>query len=151
MPFQKAEITSADQLPVGEKIIEYEACKASCAYFLNNYAFINDPVQGKIPFKLWPIHLDILDIVLANQRVITLKARQVGVSWLFAGYSLWRAQFHDGANVLMLSKREDESRSLLDKSFYIYQNLPLFLRKKLLKRNESVLAFQDTDIPGVAS
>jgi hypothetical protein len=151
MPFVKAELTTADNLTVQEKIVEYEACKSSCAYFLNKYGFISDPVKGKISFKLWPVHLDLLDIVLNNQRIIVLKARQVGVSWLFAGYSLWRATFFDGANVLMLSKREDESRALLDKSFYIYQNLPLFLRKKLLKRNESSLLFQDINTPGVAS
>jgi hypothetical protein len=151
VPFVKAELTSADQLSVHDKLVEYEACKSSCAYFLNNYGFINDPGLGKIQFKLWPVHLDLLDIVLTNQRIIVLKARQVGVSWLFAGYALWRASFFDGANVLMLSKREDESRALLDKSFYIYQNLPLFLRKKLLKKNESNLLFQDVNIPGVAS
>lgn len=151
MPFTKAEITSADQLSVEEKITEYEACKISCAYFLDRYAFISDPQLGKIPFKLWPVHLDLLDIILHNQRLCILKARQVGVSWLMAGYALWRATFHDGANVLMLSKREDESRALLDKSFYIYQNLPLFLRKKLFKKNESVLSFQDQNTPGVAS
>lgn len=151
MPYRVAEPLSADGQPLDEKLIELAACKADCAYFLNNYACISDPILGKIPFKLWPVHLDILEIILSNKRIVILKARQVGVSWLMAGYALWRASFYDGANVLMLSKREDEARSLLDKSFYIYQNLPLFLRKRLFKKNESVFLFSDAGTPGVAS
>lgn len=153
MPFTKSVVipTIADSLPPDEKKIEVLACEKSCAYFLNNYGIINDPNLGKIPFKLWPVHLQLLEIIENNNRIIVLKARQVGISWLLAGYSLWRASFHSGANILMLSKREDEAKKLLNKSHFMYQNLPIFLRKKQFKKNESEFLFCESNSPQVAS
>jgi hypothetical protein len=149
MPFQKQSLppTIADSLPEAEKRIEAVACQQSCMYFLANYAYIQDPLLGKIRFDPWPVHQELINLITNNHRLVVLKARQVGVSWLIAGYALWRASFYDGTNVLMLSKREDEARKLLGKSFYIYQNLPLFLRRKQLKKNESEFIFADPQIP----
>src|SRR6516225_9161514 len=111
--------TDADNLSPGEKAIEAVACQQSIHYFVQRYVYLNDPLKGRTKFEMWPVHNELLDIVLANKRIITLKARQVGVSWLAASYALWRASFFDCANVLMLSKSEDEARALLAKSFYI--------------------------------
>jgi hypothetical protein len=141
----------ADNLSRQEKAVEAVACQQSVHYFVQKYVWINDPNKGRTKFNMWPVHNELLDILLANKRIITLKARQVGVSWLAASYALWRASFFDGANVLMLSKREDEARALLAKSFYIYQNLPIFLRRKVHKHNETEFSFQDSKTPGVAS
>jgi hypothetical protein len=140
-----------DNLLPTEKKIEALACQQSVHYFVQRYVWISDPNKGRVKFEMWPVHNELLDIVTTNQRIITLKARQVGVSWLAAAYALWRASFFDGANVLMLSKREDEARALLAKSFYIYQNLPIFLRRKVHKHNETEFSFTDPKIPGVAS
>jgi len=143
--------TEADNLSAQEKQIEALACQQSIHYFVQRYVYINDPLKGRTKFEMWPVHNELLDIVLANKRIITLKARQVGVSWLAAAYAVWRASFFDGSNVLMLSKREDEARALLAKSFYVYQNLPIFLRRKVHKHNETEFSFQDNKTPGVAS
>lgn len=141
----------ADRLSSSEKAIEAVACKESIHYFVAKYVYINDPIKGRTKFDMWPVHNELLDILLDNKRIITLKARQVGVSWLAASYALWRASFFDGATILMLSKREDEARALLAKSFYVYQNLPVFLRRKVHKHNETEFSFQDGRTPGVAS
>lgn len=134
-----------------DKRVEVLACQQSIHYFIGEYVFINDPLEGRIKFEMWDVHNQILDVIVENNRIIILKARQVGVSWLAAAYALWRTTFSDGANVLMLSKREDEARALLAKSYYIYQNLPLFLRRKMFKKNETELSFLDNKIQGVAS
>lgn len=75
----------------------------------------------------------------AERAVIILKARQLGVSWLVAGYALWMITFHDNANVLLLSKREDEAQKLLDKLKFMYDRLPDFLRAPEFARNNSTL------------
>lgn len=121
--------------------IEYAACQESPAYFLANYAQISDPQLGVTPFALWPFQVDLLDTWQANQRVVVLKARQLGVSWLVAGYALWTALFHEAANVLMISKRLDEAVALLDKCEFIYDRLPQWLQASIAKKNETVLAF----------
>ncbi len=139
------------ELTAAQKRIEAIACAKSVHYFIQEYVWLNDPLKGRTKFEMWDVHNQILDAIVEFNRIVILKARQVGVSWLAAAYALWRTTFHDGANVLMISKREDESRALLAKSYYIYQNLPLFLRRKMFKKNETELSFQDTQIQGVAS
>jgi hypothetical protein len=143
--------TAADSLPNDEKLVEAAACSESFEYFLANYVYILDPEFGKIKFEMWPVHSELAGFIIACDRIIILKARQLGVSWLLAAYALWKASFKDGANVLMLSKREDEAKSLLGKSFFIYQNLPLFLRRKIHKHNETEISFEDNITPDVAS
>ena len=134
---------STRQLSERDKLaLEYAACQEVPAYFLSQYAQIGDPQGGVLPFALWPFQRDLLETFETKQRVIVLKARQLGVSWLVAGYALWSALFHDGANVLMLSKRQDEATGLLDKAAYIYDRLPPYLQAKLGKANETVLQFK---------
>ena len=154
MPFPKRDSskpTAADALPDDDKLVEAHACADSFEYFLANYVYILDPALGKIRFDMWPVHYELAGFIITCDRIIILKARQLGVSWLLAAYALWKTSFKDGSNVLMLSKREDEARSLLGKSFFIYQNIPLFLRRKIHKHNETELSFADNDTPGVAS
>lgn len=121
--------------------IEYAACQRSAAYFLDRYGYISDPQAGVLPFRLWPFQQDLLNQMASQQRVVVLKARQLGVSWLLAGYGLWMAAYHDGATVLMLSKRLDEAVTLLDKCEFLYQQLPAFLRPAVGKQNETTLQF----------
>lgn len=120
---------------------EYARCQALPAHFLDHHARISDPQQGIVPFRLWPFQRELLDVLEGQQRIIVLKARQLGVSWLLAGYALWTAAYRDGANVLMLSKRQDEAVSLLDKAEHIYTHLPAWLQPSVGKRNETTLQF----------
>ena len=85
---------------------------------------IKDDLEGVIKFQPWPHLLECLEIFLTHKEVIILKARQIGMSWLVAGYGLWRALFYEGSRVLMLSQGQDEAAALLDKSRFIYMHLP---------------------------
>lgn len=133
-----------------DKLVEAQSSADSFEYFLANYVNILDPELGKIRFEMWPVHYQLAGFIVSCDRIIILKARQLGVSWLLASYALWKTSFKDGSNVLMLSKREDEARALLAKSFFVYQNLPLFLRRKIHKHNETELSFTSNDTPDVA-
>src|SRR6266540_4231305 len=56
---------------------------------------------------------------------------------------LCAAKFHDGANVLMLSKRQDEASALLVKARFLERSLPDWLRTAAGKSNDSTLEFAD--------
>jgi len=58
-----------------------------------------------------------------------------------AGYSLWRALFQEGANILMLSKGENEASEMLDYSRFIHSQLPDFLQVGKGKDQASLLTF----------
>jgi len=89
----------------------------------------------------------LLDLWESARACIILKARQLGISWLAAGYALWTAMFHDNANVLLLSKREDEAQKLLDKVKVIYDKLPAWLRAPEFARNNATLIFAGSKTP----
>jgi hypothetical protein len=81
---------------------------------MSSHVSIYDATLGDwIPFKLWPAQRDALATITAERQVVILKARQLGLSWLYLGYALWRMLFQPAATVLFFSKRDDEAVYLL--------------------------------------
>lgn len=72
--------------------------------------------------------METLDVFLKHKEIVIPKARQLGVTWLVAGYVDWLTLFNDATKVLMMSKGEDEAFELITKCRFIYDNLPPFLR-----------------------
>lgn len=85
-------------------------------------------MKGKVKFNLFPYQRDLLNDFRNFRFNIILKPRQMGVSWLVAGYVLWLAGFHFEKVIEMISIKEDTAVDLLRKCKYIYGNLPDFLR-----------------------
>ena len=116
--------------------------KSSPELFLEQWALITDPQEmGTFPFLLWDFQKELVGKFQESKFLIVLKARQLGISWLVAGYALWLAMFHENANILMLSKGEKEAGQLLLKARFIYDHLPLHLQAKKLKWNDSQVVF----------
>lgn len=120
---------------------EFVLCRNSPAYFLNKYGFIQDPIMGKIPFELFKYQEIVLGKFLTHAFNIILKSRQMGLSWLVAGYALWLCMFFEEKKVLMISIKDVTAKSLLKKVKYIYKNLPEFLQMELTEDNLSKMAF----------
>lgn len=76
----------------------------------------------------WDFQLELLDILEEYKEVVILKARQLGISWLMAGYCLWKSMFSDSAKVLLFSQEETSAWALLDKCRFMWRNLPEFLK-----------------------
>lgn len=72
----------------------------------------------------WPWQFGLLATWAANPLVVVLKARQLGVSWLVAMYSLWRAIRRPGQSVLLISRNQADAQKLLDKVAFLYAHLP---------------------------
>jgi hypothetical protein len=94
-----------------------------------------------IDFDLWEWQEELLDTMLSEKYLIILKARQLGVSWLAALLSLWTAMFRPNSNILLLSRGEDDAIKLLDKVRFMLLHLPDHLRPRILKLNDSEIAF----------
>lgn len=134
---------------------EFLRCAMDKKYFLDTYGYILDPVLGKQRFRLFEYQEMAVDDFDTYRFNIIKKPRQMGISWLVSGDALHDTLFGLGKKVLMISKKETDSVKLLNKSKYIYDNLPLFLRipEKEVHRNERVLKFikQDSIIESVPS
>ena len=53
---------------------------------------VQHPIKGVIPYKLLPYQKEILKTIHENDRVIIVKARQIGMTTMLAGYYAWRSQ-----------------------------------------------------------
>ena len=73
---------------------EYVKCALDPIYFMKEYCYIQHPVKGKMKFNLYPFQEKTLGALKDHDYNIILKARQLGISTLSAGYSLWLMNFH---------------------------------------------------------
>ena len=76
-----------------------------------------------------------LDSYVAQQVLLRLKARQLGVSWLGIGYAEWRCLTSPGTRALCVSINETESVKLVNRAWDLWESCPEHLRfdAKVLK------------------
>lgn len=136
-----------DSLDQRQIDLEMAACAASPYYFLNTYAFIYDPVAREwVPFALWPIQRQVLNLFKSEQLVVALKARQMGLTWLGIGYGLWHMLYESIATVLIFSRRDDEAKYLIseDRLRGMYNRLPSWMKaREITVDQKSMLALSN--------
>jgi hypothetical protein len=114
-------------------------CIREPSFFINNFCSIDDEDEGIIPFKLYPGQEELIKMYQAHQFVVALKSRQIGISWLTAAWSLWLCIFHTNKNVMVISYNEDVANAFVTKAQFLYDNLPVWLKPNVYKRNDSML------------
>jgi len=131
---------------------EYKKCATDPAYFMKKYCVIQHPTKGKIPFQLFPYQEDAIDKFNQFDRNIILKSRQLGISTLIAGYSLWMILFNNDKNILVVAIDQQTSKNLVTKVRVMYENLPSWLRLKSAEDNKlSLRLVNGSQIKAVAS
>ena len=128
-----------------KKIIaqEYIKCAKDPAHFMRKYCYIQHPTRGRILFNLYPFQDKILNLFKEEQYIITLKSRQLGISTLAAGYSLWLMLFHKDKNVLALATTQATARNLVTKVTFAYDQLPKWLRLPAVEKNKLSLRLKN--------
>ena len=128
-----------------KKIIaqEYIKCAKDPEYFMKKYCYIQHPTRGRILFNLYPFQGKVLHLFRDNQFLITLKSRQLGISTLAAGYSLWLMLFHKDKNVLALATTQATARNLVSKTMFMYDQLPKWLRLTAVEKNKLSLRLKN--------
>ena len=131
--------------PDVKKIViqEYAKCAKDPAYFMRKYCYIQHPQRGRILFNLYPFQDKVLHLFKDHQYLITLKSRQLGISTLAAGYSLWLMIFHKDKNVLALATTQATARNLVTKVQFMYDQLPSWLRLKAVEKNKLSLRLKN--------
>lgn len=109
---------------------EWLACDALAAYFIDNYCRIYDATARRwIAFRLWREQYETLCAIEANDQVVILKARQLGLTWLVLAYILWLLLFRPATTALLFSRRDREAVYLLDERLKgMYKELPDWMR-----------------------
>jgi len=122
---------------------EYKQCALDPSHFLCKYAVIQHPIKGKIKFNLYPFQRDVLHDFMVHQNNIVLKARQIGLSTLVAGYSLWLMLFHSDQNILIIATKRDVAKNLVTKVRIMHSHLPIWLRGNITEDNKMSLSFEN--------
>ena len=101
------------------------------AAFVRSCIYIYDATgQDWIKFDLWPAQAETLSAMASSRKLVILKARQLGISWLSLSYALWLMLFQSPATILLFSLREEESKELLWRLRGMYDRLPQHLRAR---------------------
>ena len=127
-------------------LAELARCYHHPDYFIQNYTQIYDSVvKDWIGFELWPFQLDALDTLHNNQKVIMLKARQLGLTWLVLAYILWASLFRPIANNLLFSLRETDAKELLGNNRLrgMYKRLPSWMQSGIKQDQATLLVLRN--------
>ena len=115
---------------------EYLKCAKDPIYFMKKYCVIQHPQRGKIPFHLYPFQEKCLTEFTKHEYNIILKSRQLGISTLTAGYSLWMMLFQNDKNVLVIAPKQDVAKNLVTKVRIMHQGLPSWLKGNTIEDNK---------------
>ena len=112
---------------------ELYMCSASFPYFFYRYIFIQH-TDGRVARP--DLHISqqmMLDILADLDRknlpilMLTLKARQLGISTWHLAVILWKAMYRRGSHCVLASAEEKKSEELCDKVWLALDNLPLWM------------------------
>ena len=81
------------ELSKQEKVKEILKCGKDPSYFLNTYARISHPLHGLILFNTFDFQDELLIDFNDYRFNVILKARQLGISTITAGYIVWMMLF----------------------------------------------------------
>ena len=131
---------------------EYTKCAKDPIYFMKKYCVVQHPIKGKVPFHLYDYQEKSLQTFEDFRFNIVLKARQLGLSTLTAGYSLWMMTFHNDKNILVIATKQDTAKNLVTKVRVMHANLPSWLKQKCVEDNKLSLRYNNgSQIKAVAS
>ena len=95
----------AYKLSKKEILAEIVKCGKDPNFFINNYARISHPIHGNVPFKTYDYQKELLKDFNDYRFNIILKARQLGISTISAGYIVWFMMFHRDKNILVIATK----------------------------------------------
>lgn len=103
---------------------------------MRKYCYIQHPQRGRVLFNLYPFQEKVLHLVRDNRNTLILKSRQLGISTLMAGYSLWLIVFHRDKSVLALANTQATARAIVTKTKFMYDELPQWMRVGATEKNK---------------
>ena len=118
---------------------EYLKCAQDPIHFMRKYCYIQHPQRGRIQFNLFPFQEKVLKLMRDNPYSIILKSRQLGISTLSGGYSLWLMTFHKDKNILCIATKQETAKNMVTKVKFMYENLPSWLKVDAPENNKLTL------------
>lgn len=116
-------------------------CRLDPWYFFTRFVRTMDREFGERAYPDFPYLQELIHKIRTEQRLVILKSRQMMVTWTAVAYALWEAIFQGNAEIIFISKREDDAREAIRRIKFIYDRLPEFLRPVTGENTKYVLEF----------
>jgi len=116
------------QLDRKQQVKEILKCGKDPVYFLKTYARISHPMHGLILFDTYDFQDVLLQDFNDHRFNVILKARQLGISTITAGYITWLMLFHRDKSILVMATKFATAGNLVKKVKNIMKNLPQWIR-----------------------
>lgn len=101
--------------------------------------------KGLIPFILKPAQLDIFNTIQKHNRVIIMKARQIGFSTAMTGYLYHKTITTPGVSTALVGYNNDLTAELLDKIKTFYRTTPDALKPTIHYNSKYEISFPKVD------
>lgn len=121
---------------------ETRKCRQDFSYASRNYFWIIDKKRNDYLFTLWESQELILDEMRKlrdrglAQKLIILKARQLGCSTLIEALIAWRTMFFTNTNAIVVSAEPDHAAYLFAIMLHIYDQMPWWLKPDISSRKQ---------------
>jgi hypothetical protein len=110
-------------------------------FYLENFVKIKGKTPGLIPFILNEAQKDFFNALNTSNRVIILKARQIGFSTAVSGYFYHKTIMTPGTNTALIGYNSDLTSELLDKVKTFYATTPHELKPTIQYNSKYEISF----------
>lgn len=129
-----------------EMIEELRLCsdnKTGPLYFMENFVYIQHPIQGKIKFVLYDYQRELLDVYHGYRYAVAMVSRQMGKSALASAYLLWYAMFKPDSTILVAAHKYMGAQEIMQRIRYSYENVPDHIRCGVTSYNKGSIDFDN--------
>lgn len=135
-------------LLIAETIYEQRQTTRQCEedpwFFISHYCKTLDEHDKKIkPFPDYPYLKELVELFWVEPALFIEKSRKMLVSWLVCAFCLWDVRFNANTLIFFQAQKEIDANTLLERSAFIYEHLPEFL-----KRPDYTLSYCHLKFPG---
>lgn len=126
-----------------EQLIELQKCENDVFYYIENYCWITHPTKGRVKFQLYEYQKRLIKAYLDNDKIIAMLSRQCGKTTTAAGFISWWALFKKDQKILIISKDQTGADEIMDRIWFIYEELPWFLKPGVKENNVQTKEFDN--------
>jgi hypothetical protein len=96
--------------------------------FLTECVYTHDEVDQENPIKPYPSHFAYLYFLVQMwvrfRKFAIPKSRRMTASWTYIALALWDCIFHKGRSWAFVSKKEEDSKELVQRAEFIFNHIP---------------------------
>ena len=120
-----------------------DECEKDPKFFIEGAVKYTSSDSGIVPFKLWDVQLDLVDILHEYNALIINKCRQMGGSLTNLAYMLHYSLFNNGKNVYIMANRLSSAEHLLECFRTMLMELPECVKPKIITNKKRCIELEN--------